>query len=103
MASFCAGAAAQASGPLGSRTIKSYWIEGDWGLAVKATTPWNNPTGCTSSEIAIIPASHPAYKPMLAAVIHAMATNTPLTLWANGCLSAWGQTWPSFHAGGPAW
>jgi hypothetical protein len=94
---------AQASGTLGSRTINSYWIEGGTFLAVRGTTPWDNPAGCTKSDITIIPASHPAYKQMLAAVIHAMSTNTPLTVYASGCYSAWGATWPSFYAAGPAW
>jgi hypothetical protein len=92
------GAFAQASGALGSRTVKSYWIEGGAFLAVTPTAPFDNPTGCTQSSLAIIPATHPAYKQMLAAVIHAMATNAPISMWATGCYSSWGQTFPSFYA-----
>jgi K+-transporting ATPase A subunit len=85
---------AQSSGPLGSRTIKSYWIEGGAFLAVTPTVPFDNPTGCTQSTLAIVPATHAAYKQMLAAVNHAMATSTPISMWATGCYSSWGQTFP---------
>jgi hypothetical protein len=97
-------ALAQANGSLGTRIIKGYWIEGGAFLAVKPTTPFDNPTGCTQSDFAILPATNPAYKPMLAAVMHAMVTNTPLSIWGVGCYTAWGgQTWPTVHALGPAW
>ncbi len=59
--------------------------------------------GCARSDLAIIPANHPAYKVMLAAVIHAMSTGTPILMWASGCYSAWGQTYPSFYGVGPGW
>jgi hypothetical protein len=88
---------AQASGALGSRTVQYYWIEGGSFLALKPTTPWDNPTGCTQSGFAVIPATHPMYRQALAAVVHAMSTNSPIYLWAQGCHSAWGETWPSFY------
>ncbi len=92
------GAFAQAVGSVGVRTIKSYWIESGAYLTVTPTTPFDNPTGCSQSSLAIIPATHPAYKQLLAAVIHAMATNTPISAWTSGCYSAWSQTYPSLYS-----
>jgi hypothetical protein len=92
------GVFAQAAGPIGSRTVKSYWQENGAFFSITPTTPFDNPTGCTSGALAIIPATHPAYKQFLAAVIHAMATNTTISAWASGCYSYWGQTFPSIYA-----
>lgn len=97
------GVFAQAAGFLGARTVKGYWIEGGAFLAIAPTVPFDNPTGCTQSGLAIIPATHPAYKQTLAAVIHAMATNTAVSAYATGCYSSWGQTYPSLYGFGVAW
>jgi hypothetical protein len=91
-------AQAQASGPLGTRTVIKYWIESSTFLSITPTAPFDNPTGCATSTSAIIPSSHPAYKQMMAAVVHAMATNTPISAWASGCFSFWGQSYPAIYA-----
>lgn len=96
-------ASAQPSGYLGPRVISAYWIETSAFLAVRPTTPYANPTGCTSSSLAIIPASHSAYKQLLAAVMLAKETGRPLQLYALGCYAAWGETFPNFYAAGPDW
>ena len=88
----------QTAGPIGSRTVKSYWIENAAFLAITPATPFDNPAGCGSSAMVIVPASNAASKQILAAVIHAMATNTPVSGWAVGCYTYWGQTFPSVHA-----
>jgi hypothetical protein len=85
------------------RTIDAYWIEEGTFLAVRPSVPFDNPTGCTSSTLAIVPSSSPGYKQLLAAVMQAMATKTPMSFYANGCFSAWGKTFPSFYAAGPNW
>ncbi|KQV94743.1 hypothetical protein ASC87_25880 [Rhizobacter sp. Root1221] len=72
-------------------------------LAVRPATPYANPTGCSSSSLAIIPADHPAYKQLLAVVMLAKETGKPLQLYALGCYAAWGETFPSFYAAGSDW
>lgn len=97
------GAVAQASGSLGARLLKGYWIESNAFLAIRPIEPFDNPTGCAQSYIAIIPMSNPQYKQIQAAVIHAMAANKPVSVYASGCFTSWGQTWPSFYALGVDW
>lgn len=88
-------AQAQSCGFVGLRTIKSYWIEGNTALVVVPTQDFDNPTGCTRFNQAFVLTSNPAYKPILAAVMQAMATNTPIQAYACGCHTYWsGLNWP---------
>ncbi|MBT9494368.1 MAG: hypothetical protein IV107_18935 [Paucibacter sp.] len=88
----------QTAGGLGSRAIKSYWIEGNAYIAIIPALPFDNPTGCSRSDLAIIPVSVQSQKQMLAALIHAMSSNAAISSWATGCYSAWGNTYPSIYA-----
>lgn len=85
------------------RVIKSYWIESNIFLAIRPDSSFNNPTGCGNSDIAIIPATHPAFKQVMAGVVHSMSMNAPVHVWAQGCFSFWGQTFPIFYGIGPYW
>lgn len=99
-------AQAQSCGFIGQRTVKSYWFEGNVGMVIVPTQPFDNPAGCTKSDQVFVLVSQPQYKQVVAAVMHSMSTNTPIQGYGCGCHTYWSnQTWPIVNSlgvgGGP--
>ena len=92
--------AQQAIGPVGARTVKAYWIENGSFLAITGSSAWDNPVGCTNSDLIIVAATQAGYKQILATVMLAMSSGLPLTGYAQGCFSVWGNSYPSVYAVG---
>lgn len=53
-----------------------------------------NPDGCTLSSVVMILADHPGQQEMVATVLAAKATRAPVDFVVEGCVSAYGNTYP---------
>jgi hypothetical protein len=97
-------ASAQTHGSSGIRHVKGYWFEQGLGMVIRPTQPFANPMGCTHGDYIWVLETNSSYKQMVAAVIHAKASNTPIAAWITDCKTFWaGQSAPVVHALGVDW
>ena len=82
---------------IGDRTIKRLWLEVNLGLVIVPTQNFDNAAGCANTSQAIVPASNPMFKNILAGAMMAMATGTPINAFGCGCQSAWNTNFPSVY------
>jgi hypothetical protein len=96
--------AQQAAGSTGARTVQGYWFEPGHGMVIKGAQPFANPTGCTHANTIWVLSTNPEYKQIVAAVIHAKASNMPVIAWVVSCRTVWGgESTPVVHALGVDW
>lgn len=95
-------ASAQTAGSTGNVEIRNVGIEQGLGVVVELTAPAANTMQCQNASRLLVLKTNTSYKDILAVVMLAKATQTPVTAWITSCTTSWGQSWPTVFSLGTA-